>query len=153
MHYSHKKNSSKFVTWMIDCRWCVPTCLHHSPKHFQMTELRQRYLTFLLTHSLISTFLCCISMSWAGQRPAPTTIPSSLRQRAGWQKGDTFLESRTGFDWCGFLVKFTGCSEILFCSYYAAHYKQGDNPKHLYSHLSTHIHITKRVCVSESSFA
>lgn len=28
-----------------------------------------------------------------------------------------------------------------------------DNPRHLYSHLSTHIHITKRACVSEASFA
>lgn len=38
-------------------------------------------------------------------------------------------------------------SEIPLNSYYAARNERGDNPRHLFSHLSTHIHITKRACV------
>lgn len=36
---------------------------------------------------------------------------------------------------------------MLWNSYYAAQNEWGDNPRHLFSHLSTHIHITKRACV------
>lgn len=41
------------------------------------------------------------------------------------------------------------CSEISLSSYYAARSERGRNPGHLYSHLSAHIHITKRACVRE----
>lgn len=117
------------------------------------------------THSLISTFLCCVSMSWAGQRSASTTMPSSLRLPQGWEKGDTFLERRRRFWLMLCSTAFSPVKQgafigplwpqqaedwvplMLWNSYYAAQNEQGDNPRHLFSHLSTHIHITKRACV------
>lgn len=135
----------------------------------------QRCSSSLQAHSLVFTFLCCISTSWAGQRSASITMPSSLRQLAGWEKGDTFLECRR---WRWLMLcrsvfspvkhgSFIGplwpqqaedwvspwCSQILLNGHYAAQNEWGDNPRHLYSHLSTHIRITKGVCMRESSFA
>lgn len=50
-------------------------------------------------------------------------------------------------------IGFPRCSQILLSSHYAAQNECSDNPRHLYSHLSTHIRITKGVCMRESSFA
>lgn len=69
-----------------------------------------------------------------------------------------------GIDWCSaqlsFLpllsahyglnrqkIGFPWCSEIPLNGYYAAQNERGDNPRHLFSHLSTHIHITKGASV------
>jgi len=69
--------------------------LTSQPKTF--SDERTRPSQRCSTHTLVSTFLCCISTSWAGQRSASTTMPSSLRRRAGWEKGDTFLERRRSY--------------------------------------------------------
>lgn len=111
-------------------------------------------------------------MSWAGQRSASITMPSSLWQLAGWKKGDTFLELvvidavqkclfsskawifyQAIMAWNRQKIGFPRCSQILLSSHYAAENECSDNPRHLCSHLSTHIRITKGVCMGESSFA
>lgn len=55
----------------------------------------------------------------------------------------------------GAIITWTGRrlgSTVVFKSCSAAIIQQRDKPRHLFSHLSAHIHFTKRVCVSGSSF-
>lgn len=145
--------------------------LTSQPKTFsdERTQSSQRCSTSLSlrAHSLVSTFLCCVSTSWAGQRSASITMHYSLKQRAGWEKGDTFVESRRGY-WLmqsrsvfyRTIIASTGrrlgspdALKSRSTAIMLHRTSVGDNPRHLYSHLFTHIHITKRACVREASFA
>lgn len=150
---THHHKTAGSVTW-----W--KTCLHHNPKHFKMRELTESKLLF--SHSSDTHNVLCRSKVSIGNNalgPAGVSRVRERRHRPG-SLDEVLTDAMQSWELLSGhyglnrqKIGFPGCYEILLRSYYAAQNERGDNPRHLYSHLSTNIHITKAACVSKSSFA
>lgn len=146
--------------------------LHHNPKHFQMRELKPSEHTHTLARfhiPLLHKHVVSRSKVSINNNALQSEMANSVRGRRHLRGAQEVvlidavqkcLFSSKAWSFYQAFVASTSrrlgspdALKIPLTSYYAAQNERRDNPRHLYSHLSTHIHITKGVCARESSFA